>query len=232
VYEFLKNVGTEAERQKVKDFQKLCFENRPALLEAIKSAALKENMTWEFGVENALDYTILEYSFAYWQWGTKSEDIPAGNATAKEIYKHLIAVVGYGFYEDKSVEGLLPYFWTALTEQGIYGYETTPFKRYLNTEEIYKFDWAFPDGITKQYDLKPMQKIKSFLDTSAKKMIFIYGEYDTWSATAVALTSNASERQLYKYVHPMGNHTTRIKTFDSEKQKEIYAIIDRWLAED
>jgi hypothetical protein len=232
VYEFLKNVGTATEREKVMAFQELCFENRPALLEAMKSAAEKENLTWEFGVENALDYTILEYSFAYWQWGTKAEDIPASNATPEQIYKHLIDVVGYGFYESKSVEGLQPYFWAALTEQGIYGYETAPFKKYLNSEDILKFDWAFPDGITKQYNAEPSRKIKSFLDTSANKMIFIYGEYDAWSATAVDLTSNASERQLYKYVQPKGSHTTRIKTFNSEKQTEIYAIIDRWLSEE
>lgn len=232
VYEFLKNVGTEVERQKVKAFQELCFENRPALLNAMKSAAEKKNMTWELGIENALDYTILEYSFAYWQWGTKSEDIPLINATPEQIYKHLIDVVGYGFFENESVNGLLPYFWAALTEQGIYGYETAPFKKYLNTEEVLKFDWAFPKDITKQYNPEPSHKIKSFLDTSANKMIFIYGEYDAWSATAVELTDNASQRELYKFVQPKGDHRTRIKSFNPEKQTEIYTIIDRWLEEE
>ena len=232
VYEFLKNVGTEAERQKVKAFQELCFENRPALLKAMKSAAEKEDMTWEFGVENALNYTILEYSFAYWQWGTNSEDIPQNNATTEQIYKHLIDVVGYGFFDSESVEGLQPYFWAALTEQGIYGYETAPFKKYLNTEEVLKFDWAFPEGFTKQFNKEPSQKIKSFLDTSADKMIFIYGEYDAWSSTAVDLADNASQREMYKFVQPKGDHKTRIKNFDPEKQTEIYTIIDRWVEEE
>jgi hypothetical protein len=198
----------------------------------MKSAAKKENMTWEFGVENALDYTILEYSFAYWQWGTKSEDIPLENATPEQIYKHLIDVVGYGFFDDSSVEGLQPYFWAALTEQGIYGYETTPFKKYLNTEEILKFDWAFPEGITKKFNPEPAKKIKSYLDTSANKMIFIYGEYDAWSSTAVDLTNNASQREMYKFVQPKGDHRTRINSFNPEKQTEIYTIINSWLEEE
>lgn len=229
VYSFLATVGTEEERNKVKAFQELCFQNRPALLEEMKSAALKENMSWEFGVDKAMDYTILEYSFAYWQWGTKSEDIPANNAKPEDIYKHLIDVVGYGFFEEKEVNDLQPYFWAALTEQGIYGYETAPFKKYLNTEEIYKFDWAFPEGISKEYNLETMYKIKSFLDTSANKMLFIYGEYDAWSSTAVDLTENATEREVYKFVQPKGDHRTRIKSFDSDKQNEIYHIIDSWL---
>ena len=229
VYEFLKNVGTKSERDKVKAFQELCFENRSALLELMKDAAKKEGLSWEFGIENAIDYTILEYAFAYWQWGTDANTIPIKNASAPEIYKHLIDVVGYSFFETSSVNGLQPYFWAALTEQGIYGYETAPFKKYFESDTVLKFDWAFPEGITKPYNLQSMQKIKSFLDTSAEKMLFIYGEYDAWSATAVDLSKTASKRELYKFVKPKGDHKTRIKSFSSENQKEIYSIIDSWL---
>ncbi len=231
VYEFLKNVGTEEDRNKIKAFQELCFENREALLGMMKKAGEEKGMTWEFGVDKAIDYTILEYSFAFWQWGKPVNSIPSGNVSPEDIYKHLIDVVGYGFFEEKAVTDLQPYFWAALTEQGIYGYETAPFKKYLNTEEIYKFDWAFPEGVTKTYDLKPMQEIKSFLDKSAEKMLFIYGEYDAWSSTAVELQDNASAREVYKFVQPKGDHRTRIRTFNEESQKRIYDIIDGWLKE-
>ncbi|MFT4851065.1 MAG: hypothetical protein ACI83B_003629 [Sediminicola sp.] len=232
VYEFLENVGSEAERKKVKGFQELCFDNRAALLEIMKKTAERDNLTWEFGVEKALDYTILEYMFAYWQWGTDIDSIPSLDASLQKIYKHLINIVGYGFFEASSVEELQPYFWAALTEQGIYGYQTAPFKKYFGTDEVLDFEWAFPEGISKEYKLEPMQRIKSFLDTSAKKMLFIYGEYDAWSATAVHLSENASQREMYKFVQPKGDHRTRIKSFNSEKQNEIYTIIDNWLKEE
>jgi hypothetical protein len=231
VYEFLNNVSTQENRDKVKAFQNLCFENKEALLNMMKNAAIEKDMSWEFGVEKALDYTILEYSFAFWQWGIPIKSIPTENASTEEIYKHLIDVVGYGFFEEKAVDNLQPYFWAALTQQGIYGYETAPFKQYLNTEEIYKFEWAFPEGISKEYDLLPMQEVQTFLDNSAEDMLFIYGEYDAWSATAVELEDDASEREVYKFVQPQGSHTTRIKSFSPETQKEIYEIIDSWLKE-
>ncbi len=231
VYSFLKSVGTKDDREKIKAFQNLCFENRQALLEMMKKVGQEKGFSWEFGLENAIDYTILEYSFAFWQWGTSVDSIPSGDVKVEELYKHLIDVVGYGFFEEQSVASLQPYFWAALTEQGIYGYETAPFKTYLNTEEIYKFDWAFPEGISKTYNLKPMQDIKTFLDTSAQDMLFIYGEYDSWSATAVELTEDASKRAVYKYINPKGSHTTRINSFKPETKQEIYTIIDGWLAE-
>ena len=229
VYSFLKNVGTEDDRKKIKNFQDLCFTNRAQLLEKMKTEAADKGMTWEFGINKAIDYTILEYSFAFWQWGHKVNSIPSGVVSINDIYKHLIDVVGYGFFEDKAVKSLQPYFWAALTQQGIYGYETAPFKDYLNTEAIYKFDWAFPEGISKAYDLKSMKRIKSYLDSSAKKILFIYGEYDAWSATAVELQNSASKRELYKFVKPKGDHKTRIKSFNLANQDKIYTIIDGWL---
>ncbi|MGB3342478.1 MAG: S28 family serine protease [Aequorivita sp.] len=231
IFEFLRNVGTAEERAKIKSFQELCFDNRAALLEILKAKAVEDGMSWEFGVEKALEYSILEYPFAHWQWGTSTDAIPLASASAEAIYKHLFDVVGYSFFEESSVEKLQPYFWAALTEQGIYGYETMPFEKYLHTDKMYTFDWAFPEGITKAYDFKPMQRIKSFLDSKAEKMLFIYGEYDAWSATAVDLTENAGKRELYKFVKPKGDHRTRIKSFDADEQKEIYGIIDSWLGE-
>lgn len=229
VYEFLKNVATKTDRDKVEAFQKLCFENRAALLQFMKNEGAKQNMSWEFGVEKAIDYTILEYSFAFWQWGIPVSSIPSQGVSAENIYKHLIDVVGYGFFEEKAVDDLQPYFWAALTQQGIYGYETAPFKNYLNTEDIYKFEWAFPEGVSKDYDLTAMQGIKSYLDNSAEKILFIYGEYDAWSSTAVELTNTAKNRELYKFVKPKGDHRTRIRSFSTYKQQTIYDIIDGWL---
>jgi hypothetical protein len=230
VYQFLKNVATKADRDKVEAFQNLCFKNRATLLQFMKNEGATKNMTWEFGVEKAIDYTILEYSFAFWQWGTAVGSIPSEGASVENIYKHLIDVVGYGFFEEQAVDDLQPYFWAALTQQGIYGYETAPFQEYLKTDAIYKFDWAFPEGVTKEYDLKAMQDIKSYLDVSAEKILFIYGEYDAWSATAVELTGTSKNRELYKFVKSKGDHRTRIGSFDSNQQQSIYDIIDGWMA--
>lgn len=230
VYQFLKTVGTKADRDKIEAFQKLCFENRATLLQFMKNEGDRKSMTWEFGVEKAIDYTILEYSFAFWQWGISVGTIPSQEASVENIYKHLIKVVGYGFFEEKAVDDLQPYFWAALTQQGIYGYETAPFKNYLKTDAIYKFDWAFPDGISKDYDLNAMQGIKSYLDVSAEKILFIYGEYDAWSSTAVELTDKSKNRELYKFIKPKGDHRTRINSFSLDKQQSIYDIIDGWIA--
>jgi hypothetical protein len=37
---------------------------------------------------------------------------------------------------------------------------------------------------------------------------------------------------MHKFILPKGDHRTRINSFNSLEQAEIYGIIDRWLAEE
>jgi len=57
-------------------------------------------------------------------------------------------------------------------------------------------------------------------------MIFIYGELDTWSATAVELTG---ETNSIKMVKKDGNHRTRIRSFDESEQKIIIDTLLDWM---
>ena len=57
-------------------------------------------------------------------------------------------------------------------------------------------------------------------------MIFIYGEIDAWSSTAVQLTG---ETNSIKMVKTGGNHRTRIKSFNEIDQKIILKTLEDWL---
>ncbi len=58
VYQFLKSVATKGDRAKVKAFQNLCFENRATLLQLMTTETVNKKMTWEFGIEKAIDYSF------------------------------------------------------------------------------------------------------------------------------------------------------------------------------
>jgi hypothetical protein len=71
-----------------------------------------------------------------------------------------------------------------------------------------------------------MQKINSWIQKYGDNMIFIYGEIDSWSATAVELTG---ETNALKMVKEDGTHTTRILSFDEADQKRITDSLQVWL---
>ena len=46
---------------------------------------------------------ILEYPFAFWQWGHKCSNIPLAEDGIEAIYTNLMEVSGPSFFEDKNI---------------------------------------------------------------------------------------------------------------------------------
>jgi len=57
-------------------------------------------------------------------------------------------------------------------------------------------------------------------------MLYIYGEYDPWSATAVEPSPNTNS---ISFVNPMGDHRTRIHSFPDDMRQMIYDTLEEWL---
>ena len=100
IYTFLENVGTVDERNSVLNFQRMCFERSSTLISLLKQQGEDFDYTWDFDVRTAFEYYVLEYSFAYWQWGPlyRDESIPDKNASDEIILNHLLAISGVSFF--------------------------------------------------------------------------------------------------------------------------------------
>jgi len=227
IHQHLATVGSKDARKKVKDFQIACFENKDKLLVLLEELATKKKWEFSMGIEGALDLNILEYSFAFWQWGNTSQsEIPNSDANAEDLFKHLAKTSPFSFFEAKDIITQQPFFYQALTEIGMYSYQVAPFKKYINYDKDLTFDFTLPEGIDGTFNPESMIAVDQWLKTKADKMLFIYGEYDTWSATQVELKDND---KCQKFINPAGAHGTRIKSFPNEMQKEIVKTLETWL---
>ncbi|MCK9205589.1 MAG: peptidase [Salinivirgaceae bacterium] len=227
IYRFLNSVGTAQDRERVYDFQCLCFEHFNELESMLKQKAKDYSWTFEMGTKMALQYTILEYSFAFWQWGAfRPDEIPGKESTTDDIFYHLNRVSGFTFFEANELEANRAFFWAALTEMGMYGYQTEPFRKYLGDTTDYTFDFSAPEGIHPVFNPQAMQQVKSYLDGDAKNMLFIVGGLDTWSATTYEPTGN---NNLVRMTLPNGHHGTRIKDFNPLERKYIYSLLENWM---
>lgn len=230
IHDFLNAVGTAEQRKKIQEFQLLCLRRKNELVKELEKKMKEQRWSWDFSPDVAFDYYTLEYSFAFWQWGSFTfEQIPTEDTPAAEMLNHLLNVSGVSFFEKSGVEDLRSYFYTAMTEEGIYDYDTTGFSQYLS-KDVYNFEFTLPKGFENaRFDPAPMSTVFDFLQEEASNMLFIYGEQDPWSATAVELPQNAADRELYKYVSKGNNHATRIKSFTDVERKQMMAILERWL---
>ncbi|RXQ94547.1 peptidase [Ancylomarina salipaludis] len=230
IHKHLASVGDELTRKKIKDFQIACFEKKAELIPLLEQLALDKDYQFSIGLEKALDLNILEYSFSFWQWGnTNSDEIPGSDASAEELFQHLTKTSSFSFFEDKDIIKQQPFFYQALTEIGMYSYEVSPFAKYLNAPKNLTFDFTLPKGVEGAFMPESMLAVNHWLQTDADKMLCIYGEYDTWSATQVDLNGND---KCKKFINPAGAHSTRIKSFPPEMQKEIVKALETWLKMD
>lgn len=233
VYRFLEQVGKQETRDKVMAFQQEMLMNKEIYLPEFELLAENKNLSYPMGMEKAFELTVLEYSFAFWQWGyVDPSTIPFPTVDTmqateiKQMVNHLDRVAGISWISNEGIHELQPFFYQALAEIGFYGYDISPFRDWVSYTENPTFEFTAPQNTEIVWDPKPMQAVDHFIRHEADKMIFIYGETDPWSATSVDITYN---RNILKIVKPGGSHTTRINNLPKEQKELVISTLKNWL---
>ena len=77
IYTFLDTVGTAACRSALFDVQTRILKERESVLPRVKWFAKGADLSFTYlTLEEAFEYTVLEYPFSFWQWGTDCSEIP------------------------------------------------------------------------------------------------------------------------------------------------------------
>jgi len=226
-YEFFKNVSTQECRDKVKDFQILCFKKRDQLYPMFLKYAEYKNLTYNIvGNERAYEYSVLEYSFAYWQFGDGDcTKIPDSTSSLKEIFEHLSINGGFNYFDDGSITSGYPFYYQCYTNYGYYAYEITTFKDYIKYADGH-VEFFIPPDVNPVFDPEPMKDISNWVQNEAKNFIFIYGGNDPYYSASVCLNGRTNS---IKIVLPGGSHRTRIRSFSTKDREFIYSKLEEWL---
>ncbi|MDR2498414.1 MAG: aminopeptidase [Tannerellaceae bacterium] len=227
---FLRKVGTRSERRQIRDFQIEALKRKATLVPMLEKLAKEKQMTFRAPMAEIFDYCVLEYSFAFWQWGTSFKLIPPLTANDSIIFEHLVEICDPDYFSDNQSES--SFFVQAARELGYYGYELKPFRKYLSVRESsgYLARLMVPQSALPQtFDPALYNKIYNYLKENDPKMIFIYGEIDPWSAVHAPRFRGKVNQQLY--FQPRGSHRTRINTMPNDMKQQIIAQITEWLTE-
>ncbi len=225
-YTFLQSVGTPECRAKIYQYQLELFKNKEEILPLLKKLADEKQWKFAMGIERAYDLSVLEYSFAFWQWGVPCDSIPAKGSSAIALFKHWKDVNPFTFFEDSEVETSRPFFYQAMTEMGMYGYDIKPFKQYLKDTANITFGFTMPKGYAPVFRPESMRDIDRWVKDSGNYMLYIYGQNDAWSCTAV---EPGTKTNAVKMMNPGGSHSTRIRNFPKPMQDSIYTVLGKWM---
>ena len=226
-------VSTKENRQKVLDFQLLLFKRKAALLPMLEKYCKDQQYTFNVPIAEIFDFTVMEYSFAFWQWGDDLAKIPTSKATDKELFDYLMRISEPGYFSNQNPN--FPFNYQAARELGYYGYYTQPFKKYLSIKSAkgYLKRLMVPKGQEKvQFSPVLYNHTVDFLTKNDPKMVYIYGDIDPWSASGVyGLPFTKNKKNLHVYMCKGGSHRTRINSFPEPTRQEIIQLISNWLKE-
>lgn len=225
---FLHKVSTPENRKKIEDFQLEALKRKATLLPRFEKYCSEKNYSFRAPIEEIYDYSVLEYSFALWQWGTPISSIPATTASDDEIFSHLLAISEPGYFTADSPNA--SFFVQAARELGYYGYDVQPFKQYLSIQssEGYLHRLMLPEELKDMpFDKTLSKKITKFLKKQDPKMIFIYGQNDPWTAAGVTWLKN--KKNIHVFIQPNGSHLARISTLPEAEKAEVMELINEWL---
>lgn len=228
---FLRKVGTKAERKRIQAFQKEVLKRRGEMEPLLERFCQEKGYTFRIGMPELLDYCVLEYSFALWQWGTPVAQIPSLKADTQTLFDHLMQISSPDYFAEDGAN--VSFFVQAARELGYYGYDVKPFKGLLSISSTqgYLNRIMLPKELVDKVPFRPdlYNKVYTFLRDNDPKMLFIYGEIDPWSAAMVPIFKGKQNEKVY--IQPRGSHRARISNMPEELKTEILTQLNQWLAE-
>ncbi len=228
---FINKISNKKDRKKVEDFQLLILKRRDSIFPLFEDFCKKNKYTFRLPLQEIYDYCVLEYSFSFWQWGHRILSIPDEDAALDKIFNHFMLVSSPSYFAVEEIEPTKAFFVQAYKQMGYYGYDTKPFKGLLkikNAENYLQKIFLPEDAKDIEYDKESMLKVQNYLDNNDPKMIFLYGEFDPWSATAVEF---GKKENMIKIVKKGGSHATRINNLPEDQKNKVLNTIDNWLKE-
>ncbi len=230
IYHFLDTVGTEDCRQKIKSLQVRILENRDEALPILKKQCEHENLSFTYlTFEEAFEYSVLEYPFSFWQYGSSCDAIPNDTIPLKKAVDYLNNVSGIGFFSDRDIENYGSHYYQSATEMGYYGYETEDFKDLLKALPLYPHPHAtfVPNKMEVTFDGTLLKDVHKWLESEGNHFIYIYGGSDTWSATAVPPSDNVDA--VWFFLKGQNHGTANIRHMNDAEKKKLISTLENWL---
>jgi hypothetical protein len=227
---FLNQVGTAKCREKIRLFQREVLRRRAAMLPLLHEHALQKNYSFSvFSEAEAFEYSVVEYPFAFWQYGSAGncDVIPGPDATDQQLFDHLVAVSSPSYYADADYEYYRPLFYQAYTEIGYCPYVFDYLRDLLQAVPEPSYRAFAPRGVEMIFRPEVMQKVVPWLRNQGERIIYIYGGDDPWTAAALGPLTGLDALQV---VQPGANHT--VKICDLDRKDLVIAALERWLGID
>ncbi|WP_346854175.1 S28 family serine protease [uncultured Draconibacterium sp.] len=231
LYTFLDTVGSDECRAKILAFQKRIFQNREKVLPLLKMYSQGAQLKFTYlSFEEAFEYCVLEYPFAFWQYGSSCDEIPSESSSLADAVHYLMKVSNISMFSDRDIDYFLPHYYQSATQMGYYGYETEKFENDLKVLRLQPHPHAalVPDKIPVKFDGSLLNEINVWTQKDGSHLIYIYGANDTWTASAVPPSDEVD--CVWFFMKGKDHGSARYAEMTSDEKAKFISTLERWLS--
>jgi hypothetical protein len=175
----------------------------------------------------ALESAITGIEWAFWQYTgvTYCGDIPPTTATNAEMWDFLEFVSAVSGNEDAWVDAFEAYYYQASFQLGYPdsgGAFLSPYLRYDGDD----YAGIMPEGVPFPiYAPGAMADIDDWVQADGSRFLFIYGEYDPWTAGRYTLGAATDSVSL---TAPEATHSAGLGALTGPDRATAYEMLERW----
>ncbi len=213
-------------RQKLLDAQNYLLQHRENVLPTLTGTykILKDK-------EIAFEHAVIELAFTFWQYSkprdTECSNVPSGDDGISRYISFLSEANSVErSYADEGVGKFLSYYYQAGTQLGGPGADLQSLSKHLKFAKTYEIDSYVPEIKNIGFDYQAMLDVEGWA-REAGKLMFVYGEFDPWSAGAFLV--NESKGQSFKFIQPKGNHGSDLGGLTAADRKIAVKALAGWL---
>lgn len=236
---YIKERRKTEDGKKINEAQLYLLKNKKKLLPLFRRAFEFENQDFEnWDLETLYDYGVLDLEVSFWQYYKSFDDFKLevntifGEESKREGFPptlkldtfedRLVLFVAYssiGLIDKKMTN----HYYQAFSQGGYYGYEETPFLKYLKLKDYPLSVFALEPTLFKG---KFRQDEKKWSESKMDKVIFINGDNDPWAVYKIKPAKDLDNLQVM--VHN-ANHTLKLKDLPNEDYKNVILKLNKWL---
>jgi hypothetical protein len=223
---FLTDVVSDEDcRAKIRRFQRRCLEKRDSLLPYLEHYADTNRFTYTITMDSALEYSVLEFPFAFFQAGSGDcADVPDSTAGCQEDFEALMRFSPFDMCSVELIEYYGPVYYQIYSEIGYYRLMDDHLTDLIEAMPDPTYSAFVPPGSSPVYHPEVVQDLAQWLSTEGDSIIYVYGAVDPWSASAIDLSGGVEALLI---MESGANHSVYIGTLADPDP--VYEKLEQWL---
>lgn len=225
---YLDTLGPPACREAVRALAvEMLTNRRAALLARAEAQATQQKLAYtRVSIGAALESSIASLEWAYWQYAGVQycATVPEVADSDEDLFVFLDVVAPVTDSSDEQIALFDAYYHQAYAQLGFPDSGAAYLDPYLQYTDR-DYDGALPAGLPAYDGGAAMHDIDAYVREQGDRLLFIYGEWDPWTASPFEL-GNATDSLLL--VQAQGTHSARLARLAPADRDAAFARLEAW----